>query len=282
MNLKRNLPIGGQALPNGVMMRTPNKTSVVLRHWSGEMLVATWPNNRRIIVKKVFFRGISQLFVSLKTSFRTICEAVKLSRSAGKIKIAPMTILFLVTAVGLICLYVYVSELFLIQMNRHMAEYGQYYLLALLSGVFDVAVFIGVLIILTLFPALKMLLRYHGAEHKAIACYEKGLEMTVENVRKQSRYHKRCGTSMIVFVTLIGIIMPAIIPPTLPEIFQVLIYAVCLLIAMGLAYETMRSGRTTVFARFGMAAQRLTTKEPDDEMIKCAIASVSAACKMDD
>jgi uncharacterized protein YqhQ len=195
-------------------------------------------------------------------------------------RIAPVSILCAFAAVILIGLYLFVSEWTYSLLNLLMPEYGQHYFLTFLYGIVDLIIFSAALYIMTRLPVVKKLLRYHGAEHKAIACYEKGLEMTVENVRKQSRYHKRCGTSMVVTVALAGVIAPVFIPPTLADIWQGLILAACLLIAIGLAYEAMRSKKMTLVARLGMAAQRITTQEPDDAMIECAVKAINEACNI--
>lgn len=175
----------------------------------------------------------------------------------------------------LLGLYAYALDGVYTKLNGLMLEYRQHYLLTFIYGVADIAIFSVTLYIITRLPAVKKILRYHGAEHKAIACYEKGLELTVDNVRAQSRSHKRCGTSMVVTLMLAAVIVPVFIPPTLANMWQEMILVVCLLLAVGIAYESMRSKRLTTLNRLGMAAQRITTQEPSDEMIECAIAAVN-------
>jgi len=275
---KIKMPIGGQALPNGVMIHSPYKTTVVLCHRSGHMLTTSWTHIYKRTKKKPVLRGIYQLFVSLKESLRTVREAVKLSKSAGKIRVSPMSILSAVAAIGLLVLYVFASDWAYNELNLLLPEYRQHYLLTFLYGIVDIIFFTVVLYVITHLPTVRKMLRYHGAEHKAIVCYEKGLEMTVENVRQQSRYHKRCGTSMVVTILMVGVIVPAFIPPALADIWQELILAISVLLAVGIAYEGMRSGRKSFVTRLGMAAQRITTKEPDDAMIKCAVKAIDEAC----
>jgi uncharacterized protein YqhQ len=276
------MPIGGQALPNGVMMRTPYKTAIVLRHRSGELLKVSWPNKQGKIVKRVFFRGIYQLFVAMAASLRTAREALKLLRSAGKMRLSPKAVLSATAVIGLLILYAFASDWSYGQLRRLMPEYGQHYLITFLYGVVDIVIFSVTLFIITRLPVVRRMLRYHGAEHKAIACYEKGLEMTADNVRQQNRYHKRCGTSMVVTVALVAVVIPVFIPPTLTELWQGVILAACLLAAVGLLYESMRFKKTGILVRLGMAAQRITTREPDDDMIECAIAAVKEAVNIYD
>jgi uncharacterized protein YqhQ len=154
-------------------------------------------------------------------------------------------------------------------------------LFTLIYGIVDLILFIIALYAATCLPCVKRLLRYHGAEHMAISCYEKGLEMTIENVRGQSRFHKRCGTSMVVIVVFAGIIVPVFIPPALDEMWQGLIFGFCMLVAVGIAYEAMRSKKTTLLSRLGLVAQRITTREPSDDRIECAISALETAAKID-
>lgn len=121
--------------------------------------------------------------------------------------------------------------------------------------------------------------QYHGAEHKTIFCYEHGLALTVENVKKQSRFHPRCGTSFMILMLLIGIFFSMIIPTDIPSLLRAAIKLLMIPIVMGVGYEAIKLAgrRDNKFTRFisapGLWVQRITTKEPEDEMIECAIAS---------
>ena len=123
---------------------------------------------------------------------------------------------------------------------------------------------------------------YHGAEHKTIFCYEHGYELTVENVKKQCRFHPRCGTSFIIFMLIIGIFVSMFIPNTIPVVYRTCVKLLCLPIIMGIGYEAIKlAGRkdnsfVRIMSAPGLWVQRLTTKEPDDDMIECAIASFKA------
>ena len=127
---------------------------------------------------------------------------------------------------------------------------------------------------------------YHGAEHKTIACHEAELPLTVENVRKQTRYHKRCGTSFIFLVLLVSIFVMCFVPFT--ETWQRIICSLCLLpLVVGISYEFIRlAGNkdniiTRILSAPGLAMQRITTKEPDDSMIEIAIAALTPCIPAD-
>jgi uncharacterized protein YqhQ len=121
---------------------------------------------------------------------------------------------------------------------------------------------------------------FHGAEHKTIFCYEAGLELTVENVKKMRRFHPRCGTSFLILMLLVSIVVGFFIPPTLPTLLRAAIKLALIPVIMGIGYELIRfAGRhdnilTRIISIPGLWLQRMTVFEPDDDMIECAIAAV--------
>ena len=149
------------------------------------------------------------------------------------------------------------------------------------EGILRIVLFLIYMALVTLNKDIKRVFQYHGAEHKTIFCYEHGLELNVENVRKQTRFHPRCGTSFIVLMLIVGILIGLFIPFTnvwLRSAVKILLLPV----TVGIGYELIRvCGRhdniiTHIIAAPGMWMQHLTTKEPKDEMIEVAIASVEA------
>ena len=147
------------------------------------------------------------------------------------------------------------------------------------EGILRIILFLVYMALVTLNKDIKRVFQYHGAEHKTIFCYEHGLELTVENVRVQRRFHPRCGTSFIVLMLLVGILIGLFIPVTNPWL-RGSIKVLLLPVTMGIGYELIRvCGRhdnavTRVIAAPGMWMQRLTTKEPEDDMIEVAIAAM--------
>ena len=151
-------------------------------------------------------------------------------------------------------------------------------------GVIKIALFIGYLSLVSLMNDMKRVFQYHGAEHKTIFCYENEEELTVENVRKQTRFHPRCGTSFLVVTLLVSIIVGMFIPVApfgvklLNPVFRLLLIP----IMVGLGYEFIKlcgkydNKLTRFLATPGLWAQRITTREPDDDMIECAITAMKA------
>lgn len=156
------------------------------------------------------------------------------------------------------------------------------------EGVLKIVILVGYMAAISFMKDIKRTFMYHGAEHKAIFCYEQGLELTVDNVRKQRRFHPRCGTSFLILMLLVGIFVSFFIDPLFYLIFgfvpitviRVLIKLLLLPLIVGIGYELIKiAGRhDNVFTRIisapGVWLQHITTKEPDDDMIECAIASL--------
>ena len=160
------------------------------------------------------------------------------------------------------------------------------YYRGLIEGVIKIILFVGYIAVVSFEKDIKRVFMYHGAEHKTIFCYEKGLELNVENVRKQTRFHPRCGTSFMFLMIAVGILISSALVVVLPEFIVNRLYIwvplkiLILPLTCGLGYELIKiCGRhdnivTRIIAAPGLWVQRLTTKEPDDGMIEIAIASV--------
>lgn len=157
---------------------------------------------------------------------------------------------------------------------------------AAITGVVKIAIMVAYMASVTLMKDIRRTFMYHGAEHKTIFCYEQGLELTVENVRKQKRFHPRCGTSFLILMLLVSIVVNMFIPAQLVDgkllniIARTGIGLITLPFIMGIGYELIRfAGRhdnlfTRIISAPGVWLQHITTKEPDDSMIECAIAAV--------
>lgn len=153
--------------------------------------------------------------------------------------------------------------------------------IAIFEGVIRLVIFIVYIVLISQMKDIKRTFMYHGAEHKCINCIEHGLDLTVENVRKSSKEHKRCGTSFLVFVVVISIILYLFIRVD-SHALKVLIRVLLIPVIAGISFELLRAaGRSNnpvinLLSKPGMWVQRLTTKEPDDDMIEVGIASVEA------
>ena len=152
---------------------------------------------------------------------------------------------------------------------------------AIFEGVLRLAIFVGYIALISRMKDIQRVFMYHGAEHKCINCIEHGMDLNVENVRKSSREHKRCGTSFLVFVVVISIILYLFIRVD-SHAMRIVIRLLLIPVIAGISYELLRAaGRTEnpviqILSKPGLWMQRLTVREPDDEMIEVGIASVEA------
>ena len=192
---------------------------------------------------------------------------------------AIMTALVVILSTCLsICLFM-VLPAFIIELVRKVIS--NHYVLTLIEGVIRLGIFIGYVALVLMMTEIKRVFMYHGAEHKTINCIENGFELTVENVRWQSKQHKRCGTSFLFLVMLISILIFMILPP-LNLLWRVITRILLVPVIAGISYEFIRlAGRSdspivNIISKPGLWMQRLTTMEPDDAMIEVAIKSVEA------
>ena len=298
--------IGGQALLEGILMRGPEKQSIVCRLPDGTLKSKV--EDIKPVPKTPFLRGIVILISSLYNGMNALSYSASLqpeesqdeptkvdqwlerrfgTEAAEKAVIAIAMVLGVALAVGLfVLLPAFLFELLPDGMNL--------VLRCILEGLIRIVIFTVYLWLASRMKEIKRVFSYHGAEHKTIFCYEKGLELTVENVRKQSRFHPRCGTSFLVVVMIISIFVVSVmtwvlslfpgiaeLPKILAALVRILAKLILLPIIVGLTYELNRwVGRhdENAFARAvawpGMQTQRLTTNEPEDGMIECAIEAV--------
>ncbi len=161
-----------------------------------------------------------------------------------------------------------------------------------LEGLMKIAIFVGYILLVSQTPDIKRLFKYHGAEHKTIFCYEKGLPLTVENVREQIRFHPRCGTSFMFLMIAVGIIFSTIIVLLFPSVTKLTGIWVAIKILLvpafcGIGYELIKiCGKyentvTKIISTPGLWVQRITTKEPDDDMIEVAIKAMEEVIPSD-
>ena len=161
------------------------------------------------------------------------------------------------------------------------------YYRSIFEGILRIMIFLGYMLAVARMKDIRRTLMYHGAEHKSIFCYEKGLPLTVENVRKQKRFHPRCGTSFLILMLIVGIVIGFFIPHTLPDIVRAGVKLLLLPLTMGIGYELIKlAGRcdnwfTRIISVPGMWVQHITTVEPEDDMIECAIKALEAVIPED-
>ncbi len=280
--------IGGQAVMEGVMMKNRDTYAVAVRKPDGEIEVKkeNSPGGKmRTAVSKIpIVRGIVSFVDSLSLGMKTLTysasffEEEEKKNDQKKDDSLLMGIVFVVAIIAAIGLFVLVP-FFLGESLKHTIRSAQ--IRGLIEGVIRVILFVIYVKAISLMDDIRRVFMYHGAEHKSINCIENGMELTVENVRKQSMAHKRCGTSFLLIVMFLSILLFMFISVRnigLRMLFRILLIP---LIA-GLAYEWIRfAGRhdnalVNGLSKPGLWLQSLTTIEPDDSMIEVAIASVNA------
>ena len=295
--------IGGQAVMEGVMMKNQDKYAVAVRKPDNSIEVKVDHYNGVIKQEKLrnlpLVRGVVSFIESLYLGMSTLtysasffedeednktkeqenlseAEIEKLKNKKKKQEDAMMggtVVLSIVLALGIFFAIPYLISALLGKVIDNE------WILALLEGVIRLAIFIGYISLISLMPDIKRVFMYHGAEHKCINCIEHGLELNVENVRKSSKQHKRCGTSFLIIVMLISIVFFMFIRVD-SGILKLVIRLLLIPVIAGVSYEFIRlAGRyenwfTNLFSKPGMWMQNMTTKEPDDEMIEVGIASV--------
>lgn len=305
-NEMKKTSIGGQALIEGVMMRGPEKTAMAVRHTSGEIRTDEWENAKKksVLGKIPLVRGIVGFVDSMIVGYKSLMKSAEMSgleeleddpekteeqkEKDNRILKAVLPVVMVISAclgVALaLFLFMYLPTLVydvvasLLDVPMDIGDHFGYNLLkATITGVLKIAIFLVYMILISQMKDIKRVFSYHGAEHKTIFCYENGLPLTVENVRRQSRFHPRCGTSFMILMLLVGIAVSMFIPASLPTWLYAAIKLLTLPIVMGVGYELLKlAGRhdnwfTRVISAPGKWMQRITTKEPSDDMIECAI-----------
>ena len=375
--------IGGQALIEGIMMRSPKKSAMAVRNLEGEIVLEEWDNvakKRPAITKAPVIRGVFNFIDSMTDGYKSLMrsaeisgleeldaeierekaakKAAKAAKKAAKKGITveegssveeknvedeaalenaetvesvscdeinpeaseneadevkaeekkeekkgSSALTGMVMALGMVFgvvialgLFVFLPNLVSTLILGENAAADHPIWLAVISGVMRVCILIAYMSAVTLMKDIKRTFMYHGAEHKSIFCYEKGLELTVENVRIQTRFHPRCGTSFLFLMVFVGIlimipvglilsrVLPAVILDSRPlyTLVRTGITIVIMPLMMGLGYELIKlAGRhdnivTRIISAPGLWLQRITTKEPDDSMIECAIEALKA------
>jgi len=286
--------IGGQAVIEGVMMKNGEQVAVAVRTPDGGITVqrqdyAGWLSGS--FVRRIpFFRGVVGFVDSLVLGMKTLlysasfyeedekpeseCEPEQ-EKKKEKFWMGATVAFSVVAAVFLFMLIPY----FLSRLIAGVVDSGM--VVALSEGALRLFIFLAYLYLISRMEDIQRVFMYHGAEHKCINCIEHGMDLTVENVQKSSRLHKRCGTSFLFLVICISIVFFLFIR-TDSAALRLVSRLVLVPVVAGVAYEFLRlAGRSdnwlvNLLSRPGMALQRITTREPDESMIEVGIASVEA------
>ena len=289
--------VGGQAVMEGIMMKNEDKYSVAVRKPDKEIEIKVEDYNLgqkfKTIRKLPIFRGVFSFVDSLYLGMSTLmysasffeeeedtdkelsAEEESKKKKQEDALMAGTVVFSVVLAVAIFfALPYFLSTLF----QRFTSSV---LVISLLEGIIRLVIFLVYIFLISLTPDIKRVFMYHGAEHKCINCIEHGLELNVENVRKSSKHHKRCGTSFLIIVMLISIIFFMFIRVD-SKALRLVLRLVLIPVIAGVSYEFIRlAGRydnpvVDLLSKPGLWMQRITTKEPDDDMIEVGIASVEA------
>ena len=287
--------VGGQALIEGIMMRGPKKMAMAVRQPDGDIYTETKDLSSHTWQKWPLVRGVCAFVDSLVGGYQCLMKSAEISMGEEAFeqeeskfdrwindtfgdKAGNFIMALAAVAGGILALVLFlIIPTALVGFLGRFVELGLWR--ALLEGILKIVMLVGYMALVGQMKDIKRMFSYHGAEHKTIACYEAGLELTVENIRPCSRFHPRCGTSFLLIVVLLSILVGALITST-HTLLRIALKLLLLPVVMGVSYEIIKfCGRhdnalTRAVSAPGLWLQRITTNEPDDSMIECAIAAV--------
>lgn len=309
---EKRTSIGGQALIEGIMMRGVSKAAMAVRKKDGSIAVEEWELKEKKWYQKVpFLRGSFNFVITLMDGYKCMMKSAEMSgmmdededeemsgfekwldeKLGDKLTEVIMGIAMVIGIALAVVLFMFVpSYLFsLVEMLAGDTDISMWK--SPFEGILKLVIFVVYMALVSRMKDIRRTYEYHGAEHKTIACYEAGKELTVENIRPMCRFHPRCGTSFIIITLLVSILVFSIVPiepgqwfgienNLLAVLLRVLFKLPLIPVVVGIAYELIKlAGRhtniiTKIFSAPGIWMQHITTCEPDDSMIEIAIAAL--------
>ena len=300
---KKATSIGGQALMEGIMMVGPKKKvaafvaedgTITTEEVTAPSLIEKYP-----VLKKPFLRGVFAFIDTMRLGMKALMMSAEkagidendpenmskfekwLDKTFGD-KIMNFVVgLGSVLGIGLAVVLFFMVPTMLFNLLVRLAGEQISGWRSVFEGLLRIAIFAGYVALVSRMPDIKRTFQYHGAEHKTIFCYESGLPLTVENVRPQKRFHPRCGSSFLIIMLLVGVVVGFFIPFENP-VLRTGCKLLCLPIIMSIGYELIKlCGKhdnvlTRIISAPGLWMQRLTVFEPDDKMMEAAIAAMEA------
>lgn len=287
--------IGGQAVLEGVMMKNGDQYAVAVRKPDGEIAlqkevydgIVKWKKLTKIPFVRGIFSFVDSLVLGMKTlsysaSFFEEEEEEELTEKEAAKKEKQENLIMGITMACSVVIAVAIFMVLPYLLSNLLKPFvpGRF-ARTVIEGIVRIVLFIVYILLISKMKDIQRVFMYHGAEHKCINCIEHGMDLTVENVRKSSKQHKRCGTSFLFFVLFVSIIVCFFITTEFP-VLRVLLRIALLPVIAGISYEIIRLAGNTehpvveLLSKPGLALQNLTTKEPDDDMIEVAICSVEA------
>ena len=302
LSCRRN-KVGGQAVIEGVMMKKGEEVCLAMRKEDGSVeidkskFVSVRTKHKWLNIP--LLRGVIGFIESMILSFKTINKSTAVleldedsskkdgeKKSGGALNAFIMVISVLLGVALAIGLFMWLPGMLTKGIEYFTGELNRY-LKAAIEGVVKIIIFIVYMLVVSLMKDIKRVFQYHGAEHKSIACYEAGMELTPENAKKCTRFHPRCGTSFMFVMLIIGIFTGMLIPVWDNTLLRAAIKLAILPVVVGIGYEfIMLAGKhdnivTRIISAPGMWVQRITTKEPTLEMLEIAITSIKCALRDD-
>jgi len=303
----RPLSIGGQAVMEGVMMRGTNSYSIAVRNQEGLIGTVVRPVGKRskkmFFLKWPFIRGVVNFGGSLSLGIKTIYESAEMAglddledENPSKFekfltdkfgdKLFDIIMMFsVVVALALSVLLFMALPAWLSSLIKPVLP--NRWLLSLFEGVLRITIFVGYLLLVSRTKEIKRVFAYHGAEHKTINCFESGAELTVENVRRHTRFHRRCGTSFLLIVMVVSMVVFFFV--RIDNVWLKVLSRIALLpVVAGISFEILRyAGRNDnllikIISAPGVSLQNITTREPDDSMIEVAIEATNKVLETED
>lgn len=297
---KRRTMIGGQALLEGVMMRGKSSVAMAVRSPDGDLELRTERLKKPSVARKIpLVRGVIVFVDSLLVGMRALLKSAEVSspedETPSKASTAIAVIFGVILALGLFV----AAPWFVGWAIKNWAHYDNIAVVSVVEGCMRLVIFILYLALVRLMPDIKRTFMYHGAEHRTINCYEKGLPLTVENVQSCSTKHNRCGTTFLFFVVVLAILFYALLNWIFTLFtgleflfgnffFTLAVRLLLLPVIAGLSYELLRglamlpdNKFTDIIRAPGLALQKLSTAIPDDGMAECAIAAFNAVLELD-
>ena len=281
--MEKKLNVGGQAVIEGVMMRSPNFWAIAVRKPDGSIELKK--DRLKLLSEKTKFfklpiiRGFLMLISALVLGIKALNFSANVALEEEEEEVSDWHIyLTIIVAFGIGILFFFLLPLYLTKLMN----FKSYFMFNLVDGIIRIVFFLIYLAFISFFKDIKRVFQYHGAEHKVIYAYEKGEDLKVENAKKFTTLHPRCGTSFLIIVFIISIFVFSLIPKTSPFWIKALSRVVLIPLIAGISYEALKLSdkfKDNFIVKLlilpGLWLQKITTKEPDESQIEVALAALN-------
>lgn len=286
---KKQVSLGGQAVLEGVMVKSPDSLAVAVRAPNGKIKTKKIKqislSEKITFFKLPFFRGMLSIFEVLIYGMKAMNYSAQMGDDEEEETTIWELVLALFISISLaLLIFKFIPLLLATSAAGIWSLLQKGWVFNLLEGILKAGIFVLYIFVISRFKEIKRLFQYHGAEHMSISCYEEGKKLTINNVKKYSPVHRRCGTTFLFLVILLSIIVYTFIPYSF-SFWQKLLWRIILLpVIAGFSYELLKLGYkyqdnifTNIAVAPGLWLQKMTTAQPDNKQIEVAIASVKAA-----